>query len=155
MLYCAPKQLPAQDSKKEWLPFDKAVAKAADTQSWLVVDVWAPWCGWCLKMQKETYPALPDELVDKFVLTKLNYDKTDKGFTFRGVRVSALELIRKFNVESVPAVIFLSKDAEYQFHISGFIDSDSLENILNEVSIKTDRTGQALTEERLPDHQPK
>lgn len=126
--------LAAQENPKEWLPFEKAIELANAEKKWVMVDVWAPWCGWCLKMQKEVYPALPDTLTDSFTFTKINYDNPGETFRYQGRKFSAIELLQKFSVDTIPAIVFLSSDGEYRFHFSGFIESPRLKQLLVEVA---------------------
>ena len=70
------KDVIAQD--KEWPPFEEAIKKAQEDQRYMMVDIWAPWCGWCKKLQKEVYPELYEYLSDRFILTRINRDNTSR-----------------------------------------------------------------------------
>ncbi|MCR9084859.1 MAG: thioredoxin family protein, partial [Cyclobacteriaceae bacterium] len=38
-----------------WLKFEEAVAANQSDPKMLLVDVYTDWCGWCKKMDKETF----------------------------------------------------------------------------------------------------
>lgn len=138
MLVATP--LSAQENTQEsleWHSFEKALQIAEQQKKPVLVDVWAPWCGWCKKMQKEVYPELSKTLNKKFVLTRLNRDDNETQKTYRHYSMTPLRLAQKFNVQNVPGIAFLSSEGEYLFHISGFTKVEKLKNILEHVPTAT------------------
>ena len=45
----------ANQTAIEWLSFEQAVQKSLTEQRKVLVDVYTDWCGWCKKMDKETF----------------------------------------------------------------------------------------------------
>ena len=133
----------AQENQPDWLPFEKALEEAGEQNKWIMVDVWAPWCGWCLKMQKEVYPSLPGTLTRQFTLTKLNYDERSDTFNYQNREVSAAVLARMFNIQTVPAIVFLSPDGEYRFHLTGFVKTEPLQAVLADIYAQNQHTLQS------------
>lgn len=127
----------AQENKLEWKPFEEAIEIGRKEQKPILIDIWAPWCGWCKKMQKEVYPELSVVLIDDFVLTRLNRDDNESRRMFQGFSLTPLRLAQKLNVQTVPAVVFLSPEGEYLFHISGFTDQKKMKEFLELVSADT------------------
>lgn len=124
----------AQGNALEWKSIEDALELGEIEQKPILVDVWAPWCGWCKKMQKEVYPELSAILRDEFVLTRLNRDDNESRMKFQNYSLTPLRLAQRLNVQTIPAVVFLSPKGEYLFHVTGFTDSDKLRNILEYVS---------------------
>lgn len=122
--------LPTQAQELRWNSFEDALVIAQQEERLILVDVWAPWCGWCHKMKKETYPRLPQNLAQKFVFTRLNRDDHDAEHKYKGEKLSSMQLAQKINAQSVPAVVILSSDGNYLAHISGFVSSEKLQEVL-------------------------
>lgn len=121
-------------NKPVWVTFEEAMAKADATNRLILVDVWAPWCGWCHKMDEEVYPRLQPELADRFVFTRLNRDETQATILYQGRNFTEMELAQVFKTETVPAIVILNPRGEYLLHVSGFIKADRLQQILETVS---------------------
>lgn len=122
-----------------WKSFEKALPQAKSNDKLIVVDVWAPWCGWCHKMKQETYPRLPDELRKQFIFTRLNRDNRKTEHRYKGQQLTSLRLAQKLHAQSVPTVVILSSGGNYLFHISGFLPATKLQEILEKAQQLTSR----------------
>lgn len=125
-----PFQILAQENKVDWHPIDDAVQIAEKKQRFILIDVWAPWCGWCKKMKKEVYPTLSKDISEQFVWTRLNQDDHESKLQFKNQSFTPFLLAKKLYVQEVPALVVLSPQAEYIFHTSGFTEADNLESLL-------------------------
>lgn len=121
---------PAHSQELQWLPFEKALVTADTSNRPMLVDVWAPWCGWCRKLKKEVYPALAPEWSGQFVLTRINRNNREAVHRYRGQKLSALRLAQKLGAQQVPTIVFLNAQGKYLLHVTGFLDAKALEPLL-------------------------
>lgn len=133
-----------------WHSFEEALERADTANRPILVDVWAPWCGWCHKMKQEVYPELASKLNDQFVNTRLNRDDHDEIHRYKEKKYNSFRLARKLNAESVPTIVFLSSDGDYLLHLSGFIEAEELHPVLDYIATKSYRhqTFQAFVKQR-------
>lgn len=134
-------KLSAQDHNVDWRPFEEALQIAEKKQQIIVVDVWAPWCGWCKKMEKQVYPNVSKHLSSQFVWTRLNRDDNNSTIQFNNQPLSPLRLAQKLNVQNVPALVFLAPNGGYLFHKPGFTKLNTFESILSYIVSDTNQVG--------------
>ena len=131
----------AQAQDLNWRPFEKALAVANSTDRPVLVDVYAPWCGWCHKMKRDTYPALFGAHSDRrFVLTRLNRDDHHTTHRYWGQRFTSMRLAQKLGANSVPTVVLLAPGGEPLLHLAGFLKADALRPVLDYISSGAYRT---------------
>jgi len=118
----------------QWQTFGEALSIAASEQRPIFVDVSAPWCGWCRKMWRDVYPELMPELGADFVLTRINRDDNETMHRYMGNLLSSVRLAQQLNTQSVPAIVLLDSEGEYILHLSGFIEADELQPVINYIS---------------------
>ncbi|MDZ7715152.1 MAG: thioredoxin fold domain-containing protein [Balneolaceae bacterium] len=123
----------AQQNEIKWHPFEEAISLAQETGKPILVDVWAPWCGWCRKLKKEVYPKLSAEL-EKYILTRLNREDNKTTVRFQGKNLTPLRIAQKIKAETVPTITVLNSDANYLIHLSGFMKSESLQPVLSYIA---------------------
>lgn len=115
-----------------WKPFEKAVQLAAKEKKPLVVDIYAPWCTWCRRLQREVYvdPAVQAYLAKHFVVTRLNGDDTASKLTFKEYDLTSAELAQGLGAEGYPTTVFLSATSDYITRLPGFVDAGEFVQIL-------------------------
>lgn len=119
----------AQDKQLTWYSFEEAIEIAKESKKPIMVDVWAPWCGWCKKMREQVYPELNEEISKNFILTRINRDDNSTEKKYKDYLYTPLSLAQKLNVNTVPAIIFLNFEGEYVAHITGYRESKKLREI--------------------------
>jgi thioredoxin-related protein len=98
-----------------WLENYEEAAKLAKEKNQLILtDLFSDKCGWCKKLEQDTFPA-PEvqEVLKNFVLLKLNTGKAE----------FAKELLKKAGTTAVPATVITDADWNLVRFISGYMDS--------------------------------
>ena len=139
---------PIENSNVGWMTWEQAVARLeADKAAGLkgkkfFVDVYTDWCGWCIKMDKETFqqPKIAQYLNQHFYPVKLNAEQRADilfgGNTFkfiaqgnRGYHELAAALLD--NKMSYPTVVFLNEKVELMQRIPGYLDEPTFDCIMH------------------------
>ncbi|MDX1740765.1 MAG: thioredoxin family protein, partial [Rhodothermales bacterium] len=107
----------------EWLGFEEGVRVASETKTAVLVDIYAPWCGWCTRLQTDVYTdrRVQDYLRDNFTVTRLNIDAVDDAVTFRGYEVTSAELAMGLGASGTPTTVFLDPSGNYITRLPGFV----------------------------------
>ncbi len=130
--------LRAQAQKIEWMSFEAAIeAQAkADQPKKIFIDVYTDWCGWCKKMDKETFnnPEVAVYMQQHFYMVKLD-GEGKKPIVFRGKTFSFVPSGRNGYHElaaglmqgqlSYPTVVFLNEQAELLSPVPGYHPPES------------------------------
>lgn len=117
----------------EWLSWDEAVAlsKTDKNPKKMFIDIYTDWCGWCKKMDKDTFqnPKVAKYMSDKYYMVKLDGEgKEDieyRGKTFkfvaqgrRGYHEFAAALMQ--GKMSYPTTIFLDEKQQMLSPVPGY-----------------------------------
>jgi len=70
-------QAPAVPSEVKWHSFEEGMKLAKKKKKLVVVDIYTDWCGWCKKMDNETFrnPEVVAYLNEHFIAIKLNAEE--------------------------------------------------------------------------------
>lgn len=106
----------------EWLKFEDAVAKNQENPKMILVDVYTDWCGWCKKMDKDTFT---DSTVISFVnegfyAVKLNAEDTKRTFDFMGKEYSEAQMAAAMRVNSYPNFVLIDPSLQNITQIPGY-----------------------------------
>jgi thiol:disulfide interchange protein len=101
--------------------FDKALKQAAQDKKPVMVDFYAEWCGWCKKLDRDTYTdAAIRTLSTQFVNIKVNTDQNE-------------ELTRRYGVRGLPTIVFLWPDGSVLDQVVGYTDAPGLKATMDGV----------------------
>jgi thiol-disulfide isomerase/thioredoxin len=101
--------------KIEWAKsYDAALKAGKESGKLVMVDVYADWCGPCKLLEKQTYadPKVVAFAKEKLVSVKVDAD-SDAG----------KEIAKKFEVDSLPTILFLDGDGKAREKIVGFVQA--------------------------------
>ncbi len=104
------------DNKVVELNIDTIDDVIVNSDTPIIVDFWAPWCGPC-KMMAPTFSSVASNYPLKTLFTKVNTENEP-------------ELGRRFNIQSIPTLIIF-KDGKEVERVSGALDSSNLTNFVN------------------------
>lgn len=120
----------------DWLPFEEAVEKAMQEGKKIMIDVYAPWCGYCRRMHVETYAddQVQDYLAEHFITTRVNGDSSDDSYHLHGRTLSGVELGYHLGARGFPTTVFLNDEAQYLAPLPGFVAGADLMTVLRYIA---------------------
>ena len=123
-----------------WISFEEAVAKTSENPKMILVDLYTDWCGWCKKMDRDTYSRA--EIVayvnDKFYAVKFDAEGVEevsfRGHTFKFVasgRKGYHELAAALtqNKLSYPTTGFMNEELQIIQPVPGYLDAPTFDTI--------------------------
>jgi thioredoxin-related protein len=127
--------------KVQWLSFEEAVAALEKEPRKIMVDVYTDWCGWCKRMDANTFShdVVSKYLNDKWYAVKLDAEQKEsimfqgKEFKFvasgrRGYNELAAQLLE--GRMSYPSIVYLDEEANRIQSIPGYKDAYQQDKIL-------------------------
>jgi len=111
----------AQD-QIEWMKFEEAVEANEFQKKMLFVDVYTDWCGWCKKMDKETFtdPKVIEYINKNFYAVKLNAEDTERTFNFNGKTYNEAQMAAAMRVRSYPNFVIIDPNLQNITHMPGY-----------------------------------
>lgn len=133
----------AQD-KIEWMKFEEAIAANAQNPKMLIVDVYTDWCGWCKKMDKETFtdPKVIAHINENFYAVKLNAEDTSRTFDFMGRTYNEAQMAAAMRVNSYPNFVIIEPKLQNIAQLPGYRQPEEFVAGLNELINKAFKQNQ-------------
>jgi thioredoxin-related protein len=132
----------------KWYSIEEAVRLNAQTPKKFIIDIYTDWCGWCKKMDKETFnqPEIARYINANYYPVKFNAEsleditfsgKTFKGGQAVGNRVSPHQFaVALFNGQNMgyPAIAYLTEKLEMIGTIPGYKTPKDIEPLLHYIA---------------------
>ncbi len=111
--------------------FEEILQLAQKNKKKVVINVYADWCGWCKKMERETFPdgKVQDELKKNYYFYRLNGESSET-IQYDGQKFTKAQFAKAFGIRGFPSTIFLNHDSKPITVVPGYIDAKTFANIL-------------------------
>jgi len=136
-------QVSAQTAEKvKWYTIDEALKLNATAPRKIMIDVYTDWCGWCKKMDAETFdhPVIARYINKNFYPVKFDAESSapvkfgDNTFINQGVggaRKSTHQFATALGVTGYPAVAYFTGDLKLIGVVPGFLTAEQIEPLLH------------------------
>jgi thioredoxin-related protein len=94
-----------------WNKYDEGLKIAAKNKKPMIIDFYTDWCGFCKKMDKQTYidPTVAKYINEHFVPVRLNAESKE-ALNLPSGQSNGIEIARSFGVRSYPQTWFVQAD---------------------------------------------
>lgn len=115
----------------QWTNYTDGVRKASAGNKKILIDVYTDWCGWCKKMEKDTYSDedIKNYLMRNYILVKLNAESDIKE-TVGQEEMTQAEIAKAYRVNGYPTTVFLSADGQPITSVPGYMKADEFMLVL-------------------------
>ena len=129
-------------AKVNWLTIEEAQDKFNEEPRAIFVDVYTDWCGWCRRMESETFshPHIAEMLNTYFYPVKLNAEQEEPivfmGVTYENENIGQRRATHSFAIAllqgqmSYPSVAFFDDNMQLVTAIPGFRPPKNMEAVL-------------------------
>ena len=122
----------SENNSLKWKSFDSGLVEAKKSNKKILIDVYTDWCGWCKRMDSQTYAdnSVAKYLSERYVVIKLNAE-SEKKLKYKGKDYTERELAAAFGISGYPATMFLKSDGEPITIYPGFADAAKFKTVLS------------------------
>lgn len=129
---------PKGNEEVTWYDWNTGYPLAAKENKLILVDVYTNWCGWCKKMDRDTYSDkdIAGTLNKQFIAIKLNPEKTDVTYKIDTLTLNGYQLMNVLTQgerSGFPTTVILNPRLNQVLHKeAGYQDAPALKQTLNE-----------------------
>lgn len=128
---------PAEKELK-WLDWNTGYPLAKKNNKILLVDAYTDWCGWCKKMDKDTYSNqdIIKLLENDFVIVKFNPELTDIVYELDGNKLTGKELYIQMSQgksSGFPTTYFIQPNKKQIQIAAGYLGPEEFKKVLAQI----------------------
>ena len=106
----------ATNDEVKWMNFNDGYTLAKKKNKIMLVDVYTEWCGWCKRMDKDTYAKsnIANELNKNYVSVKFNPEVTGVTYIYNGKTYDGPGLagaISNNSISGYPTTVFINPNS--------------------------------------------
>ena len=118
-----------------WLSYNEGLARAEKENKYVLIDFYTDWCGYCKKMDKNTYSneEVKKILSKKFVIIRVNAESDSKVIE-NGKEITERELAKLYKVSGYPTTWFLESNHSRVAPLPGYVTTEQFIPVLNYIS---------------------
>lgn len=136
LLVCGSFKVSTEELK--WLDWNTGYPLALKTKKIVLVDAYTDWCGWCKKMDRDTYTnqKIISMLNKDFVVIKFNPEIKDATYEIEGQIVSGRELYAQLTQgksTGFPTTYFIEPHKKQIQIAAGYLGPDDFSKVLEQV----------------------
>jgi len=135
-------QAQTQSPLVAWMPFQQALSQGSASEKKVLVDIFAPWCSWCAKMQNEAY--VDEEVVEylgsHFIASRLDISVDNDTLSYSGMQLPSAYLAAGFGAEGTPTTVFLTEEGEYITRLPGYASPEDFLSVLKFIATEAYKT---------------
>ena len=108
-----------------WNKYDDALKLAAKSKKPIMVDFYTDWCGWCKRLDKDTYgnEKVMEYLNQQYVVIKLNAESTSK-VNYQDKSYTEASLAQAFGATGYPTIVFFDSKGEPINSLGGYLNAE-------------------------------
>ncbi len=113
------------ESPPKWYDFNSGLLEAKRTKKYIMMDMYASWCGWCKVMDRETFgdKKVAEVLKKNFIAVRVDMESKER-ISYKGYNLRPAEFSSLFGVQGLPTVVFLDDRGEFVDKVPGFVKAN-------------------------------
>lgn len=128
---------PKSQKELKWLDWNTGYPLAKKQNKIILVDAYTDWCGWCKKMDRDTYTnqEIIDMLNKDFIVIKFNPELTDIVYNLDGKNITGRELFGQLTQgksTGFPTTYFIQPNKKQIQVAAGYLGPDDFKKVIEQ-----------------------